>query len=492
MSDVTMDRKSGDDGKRQDILDMITEPITEAEKAEHLKISVDNGGSPVNMIVNLGSIHGDIAQHHVRGSDEEAGSVCLERVKDLGDFIQIHKNTHTVPVMIVIAVLETVPEHLLSSLCQQLERGISRLSGGGGKTEKTDTGYASLKEILALIKAEKIDAQLRREGTAVPIRCVVFTDPSYPEWIRREIWADYFELREAVTGWLMELKDDPAVNVIYYQVVKGISELAVLDCVYAVEKFIDPVDKPWRADRIGYIVKVLGTLRKSTQHKEYVEHLLCTWLKSREPYWRIAYQMYDPSVCTQWYEKLLHDKLSEEIRHDVDALREEENEQHRISKGYLLVPARINLAAAHMLAAVLEEIFSKAGTKPEKGEIVIYFLSLFREDYLYTNPQHRKMLFIDLCNQREERHLLEGILVFAWRDIRYRNVMARIFLQHLGDMKKTADWEYMQWFFKTLGFTGRERDHYNMRYMLERSKAELAGEALDWFNKITKERRRTK
>lgn len=330
-----------------------------------MAISVDNGGSPVNMIVNLGSIHGDIAQHHVRGSDEEAGSVCLE----------------------------TVPEHLLSSLCQQLERWISRLSGGGGKTEKTDTGYASLKEILALIKAEKIDAQLRREGTAVPIRCVVFTDPSYPEWIRREIWADYFELREAVTGWLMELKDDPAVNVIYYQVVKGISELAVLDCVYAVEKFIDPVDKPWRADRIGYIVKVLGTLRKSTQHKEYVEHLLCTWLKSREPYWRIAYQMYDPSVCTQWYEKLLHDKLSEEIRHDVDALREEENEQHRISKGYLLVPARINLAAAHMLAAVLEEIFSKAGTKPEKGEIVIYFLSLFREDYLYTNPQHRKMLF---------------------------------------------------------------------------------------------------
>ena len=174
------------------------------------------------------------------------------------------------------------------------------------------------------------------------------------------------------------------------------------------------------------------------------------------------------------------------------ALQEEENEQHRISKGYLLVPARINPAAAHMLAAVLAEIFSKAGTKPEKGEIVIYFLSLFREDYLYTNPQHRKMLFIDLCNQREERHLLEGILVFAWRDIRYRNVMARIFLQHLGDMKKTADWEYMQWFFKTLGFTGRERDHYNMRYTLERSKAELAGEALEWFDKITKERRRTK
>ena len=76
MSDVTMDRKSGDDGKRQDILDMITEPITEAEKAEHLKISVDNGGSPVNMIVNLGSIHGDIAQHHVRGS-EEAGSAAF-------------------------------------------------------------------------------------------------------------------------------------------------------------------------------------------------------------------------------------------------------------------------------------------------------------------------------------------------------------------------------------------------------------------------------
>ena len=40
------------------------------------------------------------------------------------------------------------------------------------------------------------------------------------------------------------------------------------------------------------------------------------------------------------------------------------------------------------------------------------------------------MLFIDLCNQREERHLLEGILVFAWRDIRYRNVT----LNDIGDL----------------------------------------------------------
>ena len=174
------------DKNTDDILEQIARSLAVGNNEDkQVNISFDNAASPVNMIVNLGAINGSIFQRQNENQEKNANrrKLCLEKDKDFGKFIKEYKNSSVLSAMLVTAVLEIVPENLFPLLCQQFEQCLGRV-WGQEEEEYPKQRYDSIKELLSVIKAEKIGATLRRSGGEIPIQCIVYSDPAYPEWIR--------------------------------------------------------------------------------------------------------------------------------------------------------------------------------------------------------------------------------------------------------------------------------------------------------------------
>ena len=109
----------------------------ENQKAdEPLKVSLDGCVAPVNMIINQGSIKGDIYQH--QSDTAPAGELKLEAGKGFGNFFREYRNTPVVTVMLALAVLETIPEKLFTRICGLLDQSLDRTTTV--KNEKENAG----------------------------------------------------------------------------------------------------------------------------------------------------------------------------------------------------------------------------------------------------------------------------------------------------------------------------------------------------------------
>lgn len=477
------------DKNTDDILEQIARSLAVGNNEDkQVNISFDNAASPVNMIVNLGAINGNIFQRQNENQEKNANrrKLCLEKDKDFGKFIKEYKNSSVLSAMLVTAVLEIVPENLFPLLCQQFEQCLGRV-WGQEEEEYPKQRYDSIKELLSVIKAEKIGATLRRSGGEIPIQCIVYSDPAYPEWIRTEIWADYLEIKEAVTDWICIVRDNPDVSDIYYQIVTGSAALARLDYVYGVQRFINSVEMPWKAYEISYMVKVFEALYSRKEYKKQVEQQMCDWLKRNDPHWRIAYQFYMPESSEEWTE-LLKKKLISVLQ--KDKLRQEYAVEagNWTVRGYLIVPAQLNLSAARILTDVLAEIFEKARVYDERGKAATNYLLLFRDDYFFTNGHQEKMALIDVCNSLDIRKRVRNMLLFIWHTKKYRDVLFDILGHHIEAWKDSDGWEYMQWFLKTLAFTGKAQDFQIMQYLLEKNGSKQAKQIAGWLNNLLRER----
>lgn len=472
-----------------DILEQIARSLAGRNNEDkQVNISFDNAASPVNMIVNMGAINGSIFQKQKENQENNTNTrkLCLEKDKDFGEFIKEYKNSSVLSAMLVTAVLEIVPENLFPLLCQQLEQCLGRALGLEEERYPKQR-YDSIKELLSVIKAEKIGATLRRSSGEIPIQCVVYSDTAYSEWIRAEIWADYLEIKEAVTDWLCIMRDTPDVSDIYYQIVTGSAALARLDYVFGVQRFINSVQMPWKAYEISYMVKVFEALYSRKEYKKLVEQQMCDWLKKNDPHWRIAYQFYIPGTSEEWTE-LLKKKLASVLQKNKLKQEDALEAGNWAARGYLIVPAQLNLAAARLLAEVLAENFGKARVYAEREKAATNYLLLFRDDYFFTNGRRENMALIDVCNLLEIRKRMKDMLLFIWHIKKYRDVLFDILGCHIKAWEGCDGWEYMQWFLKTLAFTGKAQDFQSMQYLLKKNGSEQAGHISRWLNNLLRER----
>ena len=475
-----------------DSLRQITESIAgQREKNSSIDVNLDGCVAPVNMIVNLGSIQGDIFQHHNKSMVMKRGTLQLEKEKNFGEFYKTYRNSSVFSAMIAVAALEIIPENLFTVICRLLNSSITEISGQQELTNTNEEKYESVNEILSIIKAEKQSATLRQNGGEIPIQCIVFSDPSYAEWIRRKIWSDYLQMREAVAAWIFNLKDNPEVNsILYYQIVNGISAFAKLDYLYALEKFINPVEKPWKAGNIGYVVKVFKSLLSKKDYEIQVELLMCSWMKEKSQRWRIAYQLYDPRVCDEW-KKRLRNKLISEMKEDIAELHDDFVEWYRRSRRYMIAPVHINPPSVEMLIEALAVVFAEAKRYRDKENVMVYFLILFREDYLFTGYRYKKMALINSCNYKEISKQLRNLLHFGWQTKKFRDSIFQIIDFHLDDQRNDNEWEYMQRFLKLIAFTNEPVDFYNLKYLLAKSRTKHAGKISSWLDGLLAERRKT-
>ena len=113
-------------------------------------------------------------------------------------------------------------------------------------------------------------------GTAIPIVCIIYAGPSYPRQIRQEIWANYFQVRDDVTEWILKMKDTPSLqNVLDHQIKKGIFSFAGLNYAYAPEHFIHSVRQTERNREILYLSGLISELLKNGEYRPYTGQLLC-------------------------------------------------------------------------------------------------------------------------------------------------------------------------------------------------------------------------
>ena len=447
-----------------------------------------NGYSgPANIILNTGTINGSLFQNLPSGQDDAPLDLCVEEGGNFSRFYEKYRNSSVLPAMLVLAVLETVPENHFFFLCQELENHLQISSEQSA--DAYNHRFESLEALLAVLKAERVPAKMICNGTAVPIFCIIYAEPSYPRRIRQEIWTNYFQVRDAVTEWILEMKDTPSLqNVLDHQIMKGIFSLAGMNYSYALEHFIHSAGQPEYSKEILYLSGLMSELLKNGEYRPYTEQLLCKWLKEDGSRWRIAYQVYDAQACGEWT-SLLRQKLKKLLRADISPSSGDFNRWYHGSRGYLIVPAHINRAAAVILVQTLSEIFRSARIFPEQEKVLLYYLILFREDCFYTNRQNWKMVLIDLCSDKEIRLQIRELLWMIWKNKKYRDILIEILNFHLSRLTKNNDWRYMQWFFKILGFTGTPQHYDNLYHVLEQSSYSEKSSILSWLEQLLTERR---
>ena len=447
-----------------------------------------NGYSgPANIILNTGTINGSLFQNLPSGQDDVPLNLCFEEGGNFSYFYEKYRNSPVLPAMLVLAVLETVPENFFSFLCKGLEKHLQISSEQNADTYSHR--FESLEALLTVLKAERVPAKMICDGTAVPIFCIIYADPSYPRRIRQEIWTNYFQVRDAVTEWILEMKDIPSLqNVLEHQIIKGITSLTCLNYAYALEHFIHSVGQPESSREILYLSGLMSVLLKSREYRPYTEQLLCEWLKEDSSLWRIAYQVYDVQACGEWT-SLFRQKLKKLLAADISPSSGDFSRWYHSSRGYLIVPAHINRDAAIILVQTLAEIFCSARIFPEQEKVLLYYLILFREDCFYTNRQNWKMVLIDLCSDKEIRPQIRELLWMIWKNKKYRDILIEILNFHMSRLAENNDWRYMQWFCKILGFTGTPQ-HYDILYhTLEQSAYPEKGKILSWLEQLLTERR---
>ena len=82
-----------------------------------------NGYSgPANIILNTGTINGSLFQNLPSGQDDVPLNLCFEEGGNFSYFYEKYRNSPVLPAMLVLAVLETVPENFFSFLCKGLEK----------------------------------------------------------------------------------------------------------------------------------------------------------------------------------------------------------------------------------------------------------------------------------------------------------------------------------------------------------------------------------
>lgn len=450
---------------------------------------LNNYFGSANIIFNTGTINGNLVQTQSDGSRETEDVLRLKKEDDFSHFYQRYRNSSVFSAMLVLAVLEIVPENEFSFLCRELEKHIPETSGQSG--DPSWHRFDSINEILSILQAARIPARLLQDNLEIPISCFTFSDPCFPSWIRREIWEDYFEIREAVTQWVLELKDEARLQgLLKKQITDGMISLAGINYSYAVEHFINSAGQSAKGRDISYLSGLLDGLLK-TEHRARVEQLLCLWLKEEGYRWRIAYQIYDPKGSPEWT-SLLCRRLEDTLQKDASCGSKDVRRWYYASRGYLMVPAHMNRNAAVLLVRILAERFRGARIFPEQEKVLLYYLILFREDCFFTNERNWRMVLIELCADREIRQQMKALLLLIWHNKKYRDILTDILQFHLSRLPGGEEWHYMQWFLKTLGFTGKKQDYDQLRHVLEQSRFIHRARILDWLEQLRAEKRKEK
>lgn len=436
-----------------------------------------------NHVENSGAIYGGITQQQ-GGS----GSCSPDSAKSIQDFFRPNVQIVALAALLTLATFESVQEsrfyEMISFLSEMLRQGKN-----SAESESADTlvYLQTVDELLSPLSIQREALPFTYGDAELNLQCLVFDDRQIPDQVRRWVWGMYPQLRSVLTDWLLHFQNNiasAADRALAYAATRGLAVYASLDVEYACHNIIPRLECncTTQAD-----VKFLSTFFRQFMQMENCQlvsdELLRRWCgKQNKFFWQVPYQLY--SVKDEWrFCKDVPDILRNRLQQDYDGLHHLDSEWYGQNRGYFLYPAHENRSSAALLGKEISWCFSKCKTPLEQYQMAIYFLVLFRWDYLTDFSSAPELSFFRSFHDKETRNALLPVFAFIWRHVELRDTMRQVLECHFAEINTDIAFAtYLEKPFEFLAFTGNRIDFQNTIKLLKdctiRENAQPAAEYL--------------
>ena len=436
-----------------------------------------------NHVENSGTVYGGITQRQ-----RDSGSCPPDPVKSVQDFFRPNVQTPALAALLTLATFESVQESHFYEMISSLS-GMLRQGERTAEPEETDTlAYLqTADELLAPFSVQRETVPMKYGDTELKFPCLAFRDGQIPDQVRRWAWGMYPQLRPVLTDWLLQFRNNTASaadRTLAYAATRGLAVYATLDAAYACHMIIPRLEHSCtkQAD-VKYLSVFFRQFMQAEDCQPVGDELLRRWCsKQNKFFWQIPYQLY--SVKEEWrFCKDVPDALRERLQQDFDGLRRFDSGWYGQNRGCFLYPAHENRSSAALLGKEISRCFSNCRTPSNQYQMAVYFLVLFRWDYLTDFSSTPELSFFRSFHDKEIRNALLPVFAFIWRHIELRDTMRQVLECHFSEINTdTTLAAYLEKPFEFLAFTGNRIDFQNtIKLLKDCAKRENARPAAEYL-----------
>ena len=490
------EEKTFDRDKIKEILAKMLDKDKEDIQQDYAPIQYINITYQGNHIDNSGIITGGIEQ---RQEDSSRGTASQRPVETIQDFFRQNTQADKLAALLVLASLESVQENLFHEMILVLSK---RLQRGPELSEETSPGalayLQTADELLAPFFIQRKTLPLTYGNVNLSFQCLAFCDGQIPEQVRILAWQMYPQLRPILTEWLLDFQtrtNSAADRALAHTAIRGLAVYAALDAEYACHHIIPRLEDncTMQAD-VKYLVTFIRQFMMAEDCRMVADELLHRWCgRPGRFFWQVSYQMYS---CEEWLRfcEDVPDALGKRLQQDCDGLRHPDLGWYKQDRGYFLYPAHRNRASAALLAKEIARCFSDCKTIPDRYQMAVYFLVLFRWDYLTDFSPVPELSFLRSLHDKETRSFLLPVFQFIWRYVELRDTIRQVLECHFAEINANGDsGDYLEKPFTFLAFTGNRIDYENtVKLLKDCAKREdarpTAGHLIDCLSGILQQR----
>lgn len=366
--------------------------------------------------------------------------------------------------MIALAELGSIPENRFFQVAGRLEQCIfsSELASQDKEGER-QFQFRTIEETLAPFQVRKNLIEIAYESERHTVTCVSFASREIEIQVRNFVWSSYPYFRPILAQWMIELIKNRGNVLDHILMSRAVNALAVngaTDIGYTFRELIPTLEENFATQSgVKYLTAFVEYLMKESTCRGSVEELLLHWCRRRDSYlWQVPYRLYGEEK--EWrFQNEVPISLSERLEKDVGGKK---LSLYRSDRGYLLIPAHGDERVATLLIEQVADLFARCKHVQERNQFGIYFLSLFRWDYLTDFSNTPRMIFLHSLGQKELREKILPLFQYAWRKSLLRSAMIEILACHFREINQfNASWEYLKKPFLFLAFTGKKFDYDN-------------------------------
>lgn len=454
----------------KEILDKMPVEDKETLQRDYGTIQYINITYQGNYTENSGTIYGNISQQ--QGEPVRSGSSPVS-AGTIQDFFRPDARLDALAALLTLATLESVQENLFHAMIPRLSQ---RLRQGREPSENEESGslayLRTADELLAPFRIQRKALPFTYGDAELTLQCLVFCDSQFPSQVRELAWRMYPQLRPMLMDWLLDFQTrtaDAADRALAYAATRGLAVYASLDAEYACHNIIPLLEERCaRQADVKYLVTFFGQFMQMENCRMVGDEILRRWCGRKSGFlWQVPYQLYSGRAPLRFCEAA-PEALRKCLQRDCEGLGRFELKWYQQNRGYFLYPAHRNVEAAALLAREIGRCFSGCKDFQARYQMAVYFLVLFRWDYLTDFSSAPELSFLRCFHEKEPRNALLPVFQFIWRHVELRNTMRQVLSGHFADIyTHGASAVYLERPMTFLAFTGSRIDYQNTIKLLK-------------------------
>lgn len=456
-------------GSPKDLLQQAL-PIDDKQglREEFVPFYIINNHYHGNYVDNSGTIYGGVDQ---RQASQESAEDALPFPENLEDSIQRFFLTETDPkalaALIALATFEPLPADVFYQTVSTLYDKLT--DGESSEERKPLSRLQTAQELVSPLLLQKVSVAY--EPIGLTLDCLTFQSRDVSAQVRERIWQDYPQLRPVLMEWLFDFRIHSASTIdrlMAYTAMHGLARYAALHIGYA-RNYIFPFleQNCTRQADIKYLAVIIKWLIQNSSCRAVADDLLLDWCNKQSALlWQIPYRLYGQEG--EWkFQSKVPVILRLRMEQDAKGSRRSDLGWYKQDRAYLLNPAHGNMKIAALLVKQVSQCFCACKSHRDRYYTAVYFLVLFRWDYLTDFSNTPEMIFLKCLHDKELRKEMHPLLYFIWQYSELRAMAQQVLARHMGEIHMSGtSADYLEKPFECLAFTGKRVDYDSTIYLL--------------------------